>query len=1090
MRLVNPAPILLGDQHHEANVDRSVLAASDVAPYLPRAEVIFAGHAYAPTPSPFVPVRLAVVGSRPLIDKTLHVYGERMWMDGDQMTAPVPFTRIPIRYERAFRGPNGFEENPVGMAKGAGLPVHNVIDPADPEAPAGLGPIAPYWPPRRRLLRNLDPGVVQATQPDLPDTFAWSFFHAAPPDQRCSFLECNEWVVLEGLHPEHPRFESQLPSARARARLYTLDNTSHREIVLTADTLWIDGDRSLCCVLYRGNFEIESETMLHSVQLFAGLELPGRLIPWPDATTPDARASQVAAERPSAERVSAEQRASNPHQSGEHAATPQSVAGSTPPQAPHGPSPQAQLNAALAAAAPNTSDTTLQSTTPLRPGQNPVAARPPSGQYVAVNPSPRPPSGQYAAVSGTPVPMGAGASHSLLAALAQDASSASTLQQQPQPLAASMPPPVAGTLASPGAMAQAVAMARGESAPVAVQQPLVAPESVGTRPQESDPYVQVNAAWLEEPSSPSTNPVLPATTNNTPSSPPATKPAPNMPPSRLPMSGGNTLTQAPSELRGLIENMSSVPSAAPTVAVPNVAPVAAPAEPRKPIEERGPAVTTRHIHFEDAPTLAPDTSDLARILAEAEQRAAQTEAVQPAAPPPVAAGTRPSPHALRAQKTTIRGLGGLTRGNDPFTHSESPPPTARASVQQHNVHHNEESPTAQLPVPEILLKLASQQPASSRDPINLPNEVKSIEVKGEIFGPEGTLAVPPAQLQAAADLAFSDEAPPTRQVDTRALLASANIAVPTMTAAPIADLDDDDMGRPTLSGMEAPPVTMATPPQVHKDEARMDLERRIREGETLEGLDLSDLDLSGFDLSGKRLVGCRFDRSNLKRGRFCGADLSGASFEGADLAEAALDDAVLERANLVSAKLYGSSMRRALLTDANLTTADVRRAVLDEASGQRTVFCRARLDGASAIGVKLDTADFTEAQLDGANFTGSLMPELRAYEVSAEDAIFERSVIQNARFDGGVLSRARFDGAHAEDSMWDRAVLDGVSFARARLTGASFTKASLRKAHLDGAELAEARFNRANLSGAHFLGVDLSHLTLDGADLTGIVTND
>lgn len=1088
MRLVNPAPILLGDQHHEANVDRSVLAASDVAPYLPRAEVIFAGHAYAPTPSPFVPVRLAVVGSRPLIDKTLHVYGERMWMDGEQMTAPVPFTRIPIRYERAFRGPSGFEENPVGMAKGAGLPVHNVIDPADPEAPAGLGPIAPYWPPRRRLLRNLDPAVVQTTQPELPDTFAWSFFHAAPPDQRCSFLECNEWVVLEGLHPEHPRFESQLPSARARARLYTLDNTSHREIGLTADTLWIDGDRSLCCVLYRGNFEIESETMLQSVQLFAGLELPGRLIPWPDAaTTPDARASQLSAEQ----RISSmEQRASSSG-SGEHAATPQPLGGSMPPQAP---SPQAQLNAALAASAPNQPDTTLQST-PIRPGHSPIGARPPSGQYVAVNPSPRPPSGQYTAVSGTPVPMGAGASHSLLAALAQDASTASTLQQQQQqPLAAQLQPSAGGTLASPGAMAQAVAMARAE-APIAVPPPQAAPESVGARPQESDPYVQVNAAWLEEPSSPSTNPVLPKPTNNTPSSPPATKPAPAMPLSHHPpMSGGNTLTQAPSELRGLIENMGSIPSVVPAGAGLATADVGTP-HLRQAMEERGPAVTTRHVHFEDAPTVAPDTSDLARILAEAEQRAAQTEAVQPErspTPPAVAAGTRPNPQALRAQKTTIRGLGGLSRGIDPFTHTESPPPTARASIPQQNVHHAEESPTAQLPVPEVLLRLAAQQPSSSRDrpPHPQPNEVKSIEVKGEIFGPEGTLAVPPAQLQAAAELAFSDEAPPTRQVDTRALLASANIAIPTLTAAPIADLDDDDMGRPTLSGMEAPPLTMATPLQVHKDEARMDLERRIREGETLEGLDLSDLDLSGFDLSGKRLVGCHFDRSNLKRGRFCGADLTGASFEGADLAEAALDDAVLDRANLVSAKLYGSSLRRALLTDTNLTTADVRRAVLDEASGQRTVFCRARLDGASAIGVKLDTADFTEAQLDGANFSGSLMPELRAYEVSAEDAIFERCVIQNARFDGGVLSRARFDGAHAEDSMWDRAVLDGVSFTRARLTGASFTKASLRKAHLDGAELAEARFNRANLSGAHFLGVDLSHLTLDGADLTGIVTND
>ncbi|MBL8743476.1 MAG: DUF2169 domain-containing protein, partial [Myxococcales bacterium] len=296
MRLVNPAPILLGDHHHDGSVDRSVHAPADVAPYLPRAEVLFSGHAYAPTPSPFVPVRLAIVGSRPLVDKTLHVFGERMWTDTEQMTAPVPFTRIPMRYERAFGGHDG-DDNPVGMAKGPGLPVYNIVDPSDPDAPAGFGPIAPYWPSRRRLLRSLDPAVLHGPEPALPDTFAWTFFHTAPADQRCSFFEGNEWLVLEGLHPEHPRFESQLPSARARARLYSLESTSHREVSLTADTLWIDGDRSMCCLLWRGNFEVEADT-LANVQLFAGLELPGRAIPWPDGKPAQAPAGQDAVTEP------------------------------------------------------------------------------------------------------------------------------------------------------------------------------------------------------------------------------------------------------------------------------------------------------------------------------------------------------------------------------------------------------------------------------------------------------------------------------------------------------------------------------------------------------------------------------------------------------------------------------------------------------------------------------------------------------------------------------------------------------------------------------------------------------------------------
>jgi hypothetical protein len=239
-------------------------------------------------------VRLAVVGSRPLVDKTLHVFGERMWLEGDQATAPVPFTRIPLRYERAHRGPPGYEENPVGMPAGPGLPVPNVIDPADPHGPAGFGPLPGFWPSRRRLLRNLDPAVIEANAPTIPDTFAWSYFHAAPPDQRCSFFEGNEWVVLEGMHPDLPRLESQLPGARAQARVYGVESTGHREVGMSADTLWLDPDRSVACLIWRGNFEVDNDAALAAAQVFAGVELPGRPIPWPGTT------SQLAAAPPAA----------------------------------------------------------------------------------------------------------------------------------------------------------------------------------------------------------------------------------------------------------------------------------------------------------------------------------------------------------------------------------------------------------------------------------------------------------------------------------------------------------------------------------------------------------------------------------------------------------------------------------------------------------------------------------------------------------------------------------------------------------------------------------------------------------------------
>lgn len=957
MRLVNPAPILLGDQHHEGSVDRSVLAASDMAPYLPRAEAMFSGHAYAPTPSPFVPVRFAVVGSRPLIDKTLHVFGERMWLEGDQTTAPVPFTRIPIRWERAYRGPAGFEENPLGMPRGANLAVHNLHDPHDPEAPAGLGPIAPYWPPRRRLLRNLEPSVLAVPEPALPDTFAWSFFHAAPPDQRCSFFEGNEWVVLEGLHPEHPRFESQLPNVRARARIYGADSTGFREIGLSADTLWVDGDRSLCCLLWRGNFEVESDEMLASAQIFAGLEMPGRPIPWPDRSSKPAPIAEVAPAAPAPDYDATLHAAASP----------------------------------LAASAVKAPEAALPYVPVRQPsGVMPAFVQPVTPATPPVTPEPAPPrASRLAALADDPAPVPAGTQPPV------------AQPPVPQPAAARSWVP-GSTMASVGV--QQIAELRGlvDAPPVVTSistpEPPHAPGPESITNVQRDPRL---VAMLDAQAA-------------------GAQPAPgSFAPASSPVSMSSTVTQPPSELRKLLNEAEQAPSAQPPAAE----------------------------MFEDSPTVAPEMSDIARIVEEAEALAIANEARATKQEP---VGTRPSPAqlaaAMRGQRTTIRGL-----GSDKLLReaAELAPTTARAPLQ------SPEAPTAQLPIPDVLLKLAAE-PSSARPPLTDAEPARE----------------PPPSVQAVAQQA------PSSPVIRHA-------------AVELDDLDEDETGRPTLTGMEAPPMSqVGASPQVHHGETRMEIERRIREGESLDGLDMSDLDLSGFDFSGKSLQGCRFDRANLKRCRLHGANLTGASLEGTDLGEAVLDEAVLERTNLVAAKLTGASLRATFLTDANLTTIDGRRAAFDRASGQRTLMCRARLDGASFVGSQLDGADLTEAQVDGASFEGSLLPDLRGYELSAEDATFSRVNLRNARFDGAVMTRARFDQVIADDTMWDRAVLDGVDFQRAALGGASFTKASLRGADFSHAMLAESRFNRANLSGAKLVGVEMELLTLDGADLSGIVTNE
>src|SRR5262249_11161562 len=71
---------------------RSVVAASDLAPYLARCDVTLTGHAHASSGCPSL-ARLAIFrdAQQSLLDKTLHIYGDR-----EGHGAPLCFTRMPL----------------------------------------------------------------------------------------------------------------------------------------------------------------------------------------------------------------------------------------------------------------------------------------------------------------------------------------------------------------------------------------------------------------------------------------------------------------------------------------------------------------------------------------------------------------------------------------------------------------------------------------------------------------------------------------------------------------------------------------------------------------------------------------------------------------------------------------------------------------------------------------------------------------------------------------------------------------------------------------------------------------------------------
>ncbi|XYI01951.1 DUF2169 domain-containing protein [Sorangium sp. So ce1128] len=275
----------------------SLAAASDLSPYLPGAGVVLTGCAYAPDARPItsMTVRLGLFrGSVPVIDKRIHVFGDRSLAAPQR---PRPFQQMPLVYERACASA---AENPAGMPAAADAPaLPNLLDPAQPARPIGFGPISPRWPARRRLLGGIDPQSLCPPATEIPEGFDWRYFHAAPPDQQVDLLRGDEWIVLDGLHPWLPRLQTQLPSARALARRYIVGPGGPgpvQPIELRADTLLLDVERQLGALVWRGHFDLEHFRELAESRVFAGLELPRRPLAWPTpeeiAWLPSAPAAQ------------------------------------------------------------------------------------------------------------------------------------------------------------------------------------------------------------------------------------------------------------------------------------------------------------------------------------------------------------------------------------------------------------------------------------------------------------------------------------------------------------------------------------------------------------------------------------------------------------------------------------------------------------------------------------------------------------------------------------------------------------------------------------------------------------------------------
>lgn len=251
------------DNHWDDDPVRSIYAASDLVPQKPSCDVLLVGNAFVPRGKPMSSflVRLITAG----VDKSIEVHGERFLLSNGRIAYGSPMSQVPLRYERAAGGPG--TANPVGMRaearddRGAlplpllqrpGCPVHEAF-----AEPVGFGPIAPLWPDRRsKALGAAGWTMAMWRAAPIPPSVEPAFFNVAPCDQQVETIRPDEPLVMENLDREHERLLTQLPGIVPRARVERPGRTS--ELRLVADTLWIDTDRGIATVTWRGHVPLDS----------------------------------------------------------------------------------------------------------------------------------------------------------------------------------------------------------------------------------------------------------------------------------------------------------------------------------------------------------------------------------------------------------------------------------------------------------------------------------------------------------------------------------------------------------------------------------------------------------------------------------------------------------------------------------------------------------------------------------------------------------------------------------------------------------------------------------------------------------------
>ncbi len=247
------------DTHHGAPESTAIAYEHDFALHKPATDVIVVGKAVVPGGQAVTEllVRLEVEGR----SKDLVVVGDRQWIRaGFELipSAPVPFTEMPLTFDRAFGGPAD-PRNPLGVGAPAeaGQALPNLEDPrrrisgprSRPE-PVGLGCIGRNTQPRVAFAGTYDARWREEVCPFLPEDFDERYFQCAPQDQQFPRFCGGEQIRCVHMAAQ-PVVEYRLPTVRVPVAFDFVHGRIER--IAELDTVILEPHHAIAVLVWRAS---------------------------------------------------------------------------------------------------------------------------------------------------------------------------------------------------------------------------------------------------------------------------------------------------------------------------------------------------------------------------------------------------------------------------------------------------------------------------------------------------------------------------------------------------------------------------------------------------------------------------------------------------------------------------------------------------------------------------------------------------------------------------------------------------------------------------------------------------------------------